>query len=354
MFWLEFLDAWTVMTVGRVARQKQQQVRNACLAAVALVAAAAALGAGTGEATPGTAPALRIQVFANTDHHLDSIVWTGKQFLYVANTTNTVYAGPAAGLPLRVFARMPKLVEETRCILSPGSHGFAPGVIFCHSPDNKIYEITPDGGLTTFATLPAPYPPAADGALTFDSVGRFGYRLIAATGRSGNATPAGGVVFAISASAVVQRIGSYGGPGGADEVAIAPARFGSVAGEALLTVDGGKAGGNLVAMNTDGQTRTIARFPGDGINPIVEIPTTAASGTAPAPGLYLTDDENPRLFFVPAAQLAPFAGDLFVATEDTAHFFIIEPDGNTFRALRLPHNPLRGGHYSIEEAIFVG
>ena len=52
------------------------------------------------------------------------------------------------------------------CILSPGTHGFAPGVIFCHSPDNKIYEISADGAtMTVFATLPAPYPPAADGAL---------------------------------------------------------------------------------------------------------------------------------------------------------------------------------------------
>ena len=37
-----------------------------------------------------------------------------------------------------------------------------------------------------FAALPARYPPASDGALAFDSGGRFGYRMLAATGqRSG-------------------------------------------------------------------------------------------------------------------------------------------------------------------------
>jgi hypothetical protein len=95
---------------------------------------------------------------------LDSIVWTGRQFLYVQNTANTVWSAPPAGRPLHKFATMPRLVEETRCILSPGSHGFSAGVIFCHSPDNKIYEISPDGAnKTVFASLPAPFPPAADG-----------------------------------------------------------------------------------------------------------------------------------------------------------------------------------------------
>ena len=80
-----------------------------------------------------------------------------------------------------------------------------------------------------FATLPAPYPPAADGALAFDSVGRFGYRLVAATGRSGGAKPAGGAVYAIGPHGGVHRVGSYAGPGGADELVIAPRQFGSVA-----------------------------------------------------------------------------------------------------------------------------
>ncbi|HEY2656168.1 MAG TPA: hypothetical protein VGI55_10290 [Solirubrobacteraceae bacterium] len=154
-------------------------------------------------------PTLTFHVIAKTTQKLDSIVWTGRQFLYVQNTANTVWSAPPAGRPLHKFATMPRLVEETRCVLSPGRQGFPSGAIFCHSPDNKIYEISPDGTKKTlFASLPAPYPPAADGALAFDSVGRFGHRLLAATGRSGGLKPAGGVVYAIDSVGHVQRVSS--------------------------------------------------------------------------------------------------------------------------------------------------
>ncbi len=172
-----------------------------------------ALGGAARGPTPAT-PTLRFDVVTKTRQKLDSIVWTGRQFLYVQNTANTVWAAPPAGHPLAQFATMPKLVEETRCVL-PGSQGFPPGGIFCQSPDNKIYEISPKRReRDRVRDLPAPYPPASDGALAFDKVGRFGYRLVAATGRSGSREPAGGVVYTIDSHRQVQRVGSYGGPGG--------------------------------------------------------------------------------------------------------------------------------------------
>jgi hypothetical protein len=305
-------------------------------------------------AAPATPPTLNFRVFARPHVNVDSVVWTGKQFLYVVNTANTVWAAPPAGLPIRRFARMPKLVEETRCILSPGTHGFAPGVIFCHAPDNKIYEISADGStMSVFATLPARYPPAADGALIFDSLGRFGYRLVAATGRSCARTPSGGVVYTIDASGHVQQVGSYTGPGGADEVAIAPEDLGSVAGDALLTVDAGTSGGKVVAMGPTGQTQTIAAFAHAGPNPIVPIPATFKTASTPAPGLYVTDDETPIIAFAPAAELVRFAGDVIVGTEATAQFWVIEPHGTGLRVVRLRDNEATGVH-SLEGAIFVG
>ncbi len=120
-----------------------------------------------GSAARGQAPAwptLRFDVVTKTTQKMDSLVWTGRQFLYVQNTANTVWAAPPAGHPLAQFAAMPKLVEETRCVLSPGRRGFPPGAIFCHSPDNKVYEISPSGSsVTVFASLPAPYPPRPTG-----------------------------------------------------------------------------------------------------------------------------------------------------------------------------------------------
>ena len=294
-------------------------------------------------------------MITKTTQKLDSVVWTGKQFLYVQNTKNTVWAAPPAGRPLQRFATMPKLVEETRCILSPGSRGFSRGAIFCHSPDNKIYEISPDGSkVTVFATLPAPYPPAADGALAFDSVGRFGYRLLAATGRSGGAKPAGGRVYAIDARGDVRRVGGYAGPGGADELVIAPRRFGSVAGDALLTVDAGARGGAVVALDPSGRTRTIATLP-IGVNPIAPIPKLprpTERTRAPFPGLYLNDDKTGYTYMAPAASLASYAGDVIVGTESPrARFWVLKPQGNRFTEIPLRDN-LRAGT-SLEQAIFV-
>ena len=328
-------------------------------AAVAFLLAGALSSCGSSAAAPGPAaprPTLTFRVITKTTQKLDSIVWTGKQFLYVQNTTNTVWAAPPAGRPLHKFATMPRLVEETRCIVSPGTHGFPRGAIFCHSPDNKIYEITPDGAnKTVFASLPARYPPAADGALAFDGVGRFGHRLLAATGRSGGLKPAGGVVYAIDSLGHVQQVGSYAGPGGADELVIAPRRFGSVAGDALLPVDAGASGGAVVAMDPGGRTRPIATLP-LGLNPIAQIPklpSTTGRTRAPFPGLYVNDDKTGYTYMAPAASLARYSGDVIVGTESPrALFWIIEPRGNGFAEIPLRDNLSAGT--SLEQAIFVG
>jgi len=326
--------------------------------AVAFMLAGALASCSSTAAAPAPVPprpTLRFQVITKTTQKLDSIVWTGRQFLYVQNTRNTVWAAPPAGRPLHRFAKMPAVVEETRCILSPGRQGFPPGAIFCHSPDNKIYEITPDGSkVTVFATLPAPYPPAADGALAFDRVGRFGYRLLAATGRSGGAKPAGGLVYTIDAHGHVQHVGSYAGPGGADELVIAPRRFGSVAGDALLTVDAGASGGAVVALDPSGRTRTIANLP-IGVNPIAPIPKLprrTGRTRAPAPGLYLNDDKTGSTYMAPAGSLTRYAGDVIVGTESPrALFWILKPNGNRFAEIQLRANVPAGT--SLEQAIFV-
>jgi hypothetical protein len=204
-----------------------------------------------------------------------------------------------------------------------------------------------------FASLPAPYPPAADGALAFDSVGRFGYRLLAATGRSGGLKPAGGVVYAIDPSGHVQQVGSYAGPGGADELVIAPRRFGSVAGDALLPVDAGESGGAVVAMDPSGRMRPIATLP-LGLNPIAPIPKlpSTTGGTRAFPGLYVNDDKTGYTYIAPAASLARYAGDVIVGTESPrALFWILKPRGKGFAKLPLRDNLPAGT--SLEQAIFV-
>jgi hypothetical protein len=321
-----------------------------------MVAGASVLASAAPGRVPGS-PTLSFHVITQTTQRLDSLVWTGRQFLYVQNTTNTVWAAPPAGQPLEQFATMPNLVEETRCVLSPDGRGFPPGAIFCHSPDNKIYEISPDGSsVTVFASLPAQYPPASDGALAFDSVGRFGYRLLAATGRSGGPEPAGGMVYTIGPHGDVRQVGPYAGPGGADELVIAPRQFGSVAWDALLTVDAGASGGAVVAVDPSGRSRTIATFP-EGPNPIAPIPNPPKEDreelALPFPGLYLSDDTTGFTYMAPAASLASYAGDVIVGAEGPRPlFWILKPRRNGFANIPLRDN-LPAGTYSLEQAIFV-
>jgi hypothetical protein len=293
---------------------------------------------------------LQFRAYADTGILLTDIVWTGDRFLYVENTTNTVWAAGPAGTPLVHFASMPSQVEETRCRLSPGAHGFARREIFCHAPDNKIYRISADGStVTVFAQLPE--TSVSDGALAFDTTGKFGYALVAATGRSGGPTPAGGTVFAVSPAGNVLTVGNYAAPGGADELVVAPARFGSAAGNVVLAVDAGGEG-TLVVMDPRGRTRTIARLP-DGPNPIVVVERSKGSANAGAPpGLYVVDTFSHQVLFAAAPQFVSHAGHLIVGTELKGQFWIVQPRGSGFQTRRIATN-LPSKNFNLEGATYV-
>jgi hypothetical protein len=304
--------------------------------------------AGLASATRAAAPVVPVIVFAHTGIRLADVVWTGTRLLYVENTTNSVWA---QGPPPTKFASMPRVVEETRCAVSPGTHGFTARAIYCHSPDNVIYRVGPSGTVAVFAKLPD--RTISDGAIAFDTVGRFGFRLLTATGRSGAPTT-GGAVYAIGPAGAVKTIGTYtsASGGGADAMAVAPRGFGRGAGQVVLTVDAGGRGA-LLLMNARGRTRQIATLP-DGPNPIVAVPVSASRGRLPlARGLYVTDTNSTNVFFAPAASLARFAGDLIVGTEIKASFWAVAPDGQGFRTRRIPLT-LPGGNFNLEGATYVG
>lgn len=298
----------------------------------------------------GAAPIVRFRLFTRTGLRLTDIAWSGRRFLYVDNTINRVWAAGPSGQPIAPFAAMPRQVEETRCRLSPGAHGFPAGDLFCHSPDNKIYRIGPDGRtISVFATLPR--SGRSDGALAFDTVGEFGYALIAVTGRSGGPAPRGGSAFAIAPTGMVRRVGSYDTPGGADEAAVAPPGFGTAAGHLLLTVDAGK-GGSLVAMDARGRARTLATFP-DGPNPIAVLtPGQAGAAGAAQAGLYVTDTLSRAVYFAPAAELAPSAGDIILGSELLGRFWTVQPRGTGFAVTELPTS-LTGKKYNFDGAVYI-
>jgi hypothetical protein len=105
-------------------------------------------------------------------------------------------------------------------------------------------------------------------------------------------------------------------------------------------------------MDPNGHTRSLASFPGDGPNPIVPIPKKLKTGGAPSPGIYITDDISQDIYYVSAAQLAPYSGDVFVSTEVNGDFWIIQPNGHGFRAFELANTLTHKGH-GIEQAIYV-
>jgi hypothetical protein len=304
-----------------------------------------AVGEGTARAEVAPVP---VRVYAQTGVKLTDIVWTGRRFLYVANTTNTLYAAPPTGAPLTELAAMPNEVEETRCIVSPGKYGYPAGVYYCHAPDNSIYQIAQDGSVTKIGQLPD--TATSDGALTFDTGGAFGHMLIAATGRSGAPTPAGGTVYTVSPSGATAVVASYDNPGGADEAAMAPPGFGSIGGDVLLTVDAGDSG-DVVAIDASGDVRTIARLP-DGPNPIAVITPAPARTSFPPPGFYVTDTNTTDVYYLAASNLDPYVGDVIVGTEVKGEFWIIRPRGQGFQTRRFSTD-LTGTGLNLEAGVWI-
>jgi hypothetical protein len=242
---------------------------------------------------------------------------------------------------------MPKQVEETRCRIPPAGSGFVPRDVYCHSPSNVIYRISSDGKrVATLATLPN--KTISDGALAFDTVGKFGHALLAVTGRSGDKTKHGGTAYAISPKGKVHTIGGYPNTGGADEAMVAPGSFGSAAGDLLVTVDAGSTG-SLVAIDRKGHARTLATFP-DGLNPIVTV--SAGGKQKVASGLYVTDTASENVFFAPAAQLGAAPGTVIVGSELQGRFWIVKPAGGGYTTSEL-QTSLAGGKYNFEGAVFV-
>jgi hypothetical protein len=297
-------------------------------------------------AANGAAPTLRFAVVTTTQIKLTDIVWTGTRFFYVDNTTNRVYAADRTGAVTGLFATMPNVVEETRCVASPARYGYPTGGLFCHSPDNRIYRISASGALSQFAVIPE--SEISDGALAVDGVGRFGHRLVAATGRSSGPP---GSVYTIDTAGKVEKVGSYPGPGGAENIVIAPSTFGTQAGSALLSIDVDKTAGSLVAVDPRGKATTIAKF-ADGANPIAVIPRRLRLKGVPPAGLYVVDTFPGTPLVAAAGQFAGHEGEVVVGSEVRGLFWLVAPTKSGFKSTRLQTN-LTATSYNLEGAKFV-
>src|SRR5579862_2801123 len=312
-------------------------------------AAAACLAALlAGAAVASSPPRFQFTVFARTSLPLGDVVWTGKQFVYVAERTGELDTSGPDGKQLTKFASVKREYEEVRCASSPGAHGWPAGVLFCHGPHGEIWQIGAGGSVLRFATLPA--TGLQDGSLAFDIGGRFGFALLAA---SGGSAEQGGSVYAIGPNGTIRKVGVYPHPGGADNIALAPARFGSAGGDLLLAIDARSKGGRLLALAPDGSVRVLVRF-AHGLNPIAAIGAGATPQGQAAAGFYLSDTVTKNVYYLSAAQLVPYAGDVLVGREKgEAQFWVVRPAGNGFLATRVPTSLEYRNDWNFEGATYV-
>jgi hypothetical protein len=311
--------------------------------------AVATLGLAAAATAAGGPPALTFTPFVQTDLALGQVLWTGDRFLYLAENVPTMEQSDAAGTNLRPFATVANGLggEEVRCAVPVTAYW--PDGVYCHTPDNRVLRFARDGSaVTELAQLPGGQ---SDGALAFDSTGRFGYALLAATGGSASN---GGDVFAVRKDGRVQKLGSYPGPGGADEITLAPKSFGRASGLLLLSIDQDGVSGRVLAIDRQGNVQVVATGLGNGDNPIVAIPPSPARRNAggPAPGLYVPDTNSMAVFFAPAAQLAPFTGQVLVGSELEGDFWLINSTTSGFQVTQLvPSFPT--GNLNLEGAAYV-
>ena len=308
-----------------------------------LLAALALVPSASGASNP-----LHFTLFAQTDLPLGQAMWSGREWLWNAENLGQIEATDADGRNVRPFAAFDQGGEEMRCAVPPNK--LWPDGVYCHTPDNRVVRLNRDGSnLTVLARLPA--GSNSDGAIAFDDVGRFGYPLLVATGGSASD---GGQLFAVRKDGRVQPIGTYPGPGGAENIVIAPAVFGGMGGWCLLSIDHDSAEGRLLAMDRKGTVKTIAGGLGNGLNPIVVIrpaPKTRPAG-GPAPGLYLADTVSQQIWFAPASDFQGFTkGAVLVCTELTAQCWITF-DGNGDNLVSAPTDlPQRA--WNLEGSAYV-
>jgi hypothetical protein len=306
---------------------------------VALFAAVAALSTPAGAAA---SPHVEVRPFLKTNLPLGDVVATDGHVLYVAEHTGQIEVGGVEGGHPRPFVTLPR-GEEVRCVPSPPNTVFAPG-LYCHTAANNIYRVTHSGRVLLFARLPERR--TSDGALTFDTGGRFKSTLLAATGRSNDHH--GGAVYAVDARGVVIKLGSYPGPGGAENAAIAPKGFGTASGDLLLTTDTPSREGRLLAFAPNGRVRILAVIRGDGLNSLAVLPRRRGGRRS---GVLVADTLSRTAWFMPSQQLRQYAGDVLVAAELRGWVYIVEP-GHPYRTIRLETNLTRS-HYNLEGAAVI-
>jgi hypothetical protein len=328
----------------------------AALAFLALTVGLAAHGATAAKKPPVKRvppPFLKFELFSSTGLPLSDLTWTGERFVYATETEGTFSVSGPTGSPVTPFATIPSEIEEVRCRPSPGTHGWPAGFVYCHAPHGLVYRLAADGSVTQFAAIPE--NDKQDGVIVFDQAGLYGYAMLVTTGGPNGD---GGTVYALAPDASRRVIGSFAGPGGADNLELAPAQFGAASNQLLIAIDydngAGGAAGRVLAMSPTGAVRTLVNFK-EGLNPIAVVGRGDAPRGAARAGFYATDAITKTVYFLPASVLARYPNTVIVGTEKTAHFWLVRAGNNSkFAQLRLKGNlEQMSGTWNLEGAEWV-
>jgi hypothetical protein len=312
--------------------------------------ALAATGCVLAAAAAAAPSPVQFTLFVQTGLPLGGIAQTPTGWVFTSENDGRFWASDARGGGLKPLAQIAQGGEEVRCETSTGGAGFVRGAVYCHFPDDRIVRLRANGTFGLIATLP--HRVAADGAMAFDTGGRFARgAILAATGGSASN---GGDVYVVRGNGRVRHVAAYPGPGGAENIAIAPARFGPASRWALLAVDHTTVSGRVLAVGPRGEVRELAAGLGNGVNPIAVIRVAAKRHprTSPQAGLYIADTLRKSVYVAPATQLRPYVGTVIVGTELTADFWTLRYTGGAYRATPVPTS-LERSPWNLESAVYV-
>jgi hypothetical protein len=132
------------------------------------------------------------------------LLWTGKMFLISLEHTTWMLSADAHGGHVTNFASM-LVGDETHCVLPPSSFAYPKQTVFCstdYEDSNNVYHAVvyaislaaPKRPPSLFAKIPISNA-NDDGAITFDSVGKFHHSLLVVTG--GSYSTSGGSIYEV-------------------------------------------------------------------------------------------------------------------------------------------------------------
>ncbi len=247
--------------------------------------------AGHASAQPGVATSISPKIA----DQLTGLTWSGHGLIVsYGEKTGGLLNLSLDGRTVAPFAPSFSTYNESYIALSNGLAGFPQGHLFVSS-NRTIYELDPSGSsYKVFST-----PPGASriGYLAFDTLGAWGYQLLALDDN--------GLLWTIASNGTAHVVTDFGAKMKPESIAVAPQSFGRFAGYLFIGLEYAF---KVVAVppNDPQHPIEVVETPNEGPERILLVP--------PSSDLYVAMF-NGSVLKVSAATLAPYVGTLLLITE---------------------------------------